>query len=198
MTNINQATISLFTALNIQEIYPPYIYSIKYDEQSDNEFDRLFDNWNDVNFVSKFMEDHQEYLGASIWQKIHTPEDATRQVLDEAEDLIKLFDELYENTQSGINPDFDTHFYHLEGKYVYSIEWQPMKSYGTNRPSMLRIYAIKMGKNIYLITGGGIKLSRTIQESPDLQDHVLQNIDKVIEFLKRNGIYDSDDLTVNT
>jgi hypothetical protein len=55
-----------------------------------------------------------------------------------------------------------------------------------------------MGKNIYLITGGGIKLSRTIQESPDLQDHVLQNIDKVIEFLKRNGIYDSDDLTVNT
>jgi hypothetical protein len=69
-----------------------------------------------------------------------------------------------------------------------------MKSYGTFRPSLLRIYAIKMEANTYLITGGGIKLADTIQNSPDLKDHILQDIDLVRDYLKRNGIMDSDDI----
>lgn len=69
-----------------------------------------------------------------------------------------------------------------------------MKSYGIVRPSLLRMYAIKLDPNSYLITGGGIKLGDTIQNSPDLKDHVLQNIDKVKTWLKQNGISDSNDL----
>lgn len=94
-------------------------------------------------------------------------------------------------------PDFDTHFRYLEGKYKYELEWQPVKSYGTIHPSFLRMYAIKMGTNTYLITGGGIKLADTIQNSPDLKKHVLQNIERVRRFLKRNGIMDSDDMGNN-
>lgn len=69
-----------------------------------------------------------------------------------------------------------------------------MKSYGPIRPSLLRMYAIRFASNMYLITGGGIKLADTIQNSPDLKDHVLQNIDKVRSWLKAKGIYDSDDI----
>ena len=69
-----------------------------------------------------------------------------------------------------------------------------MKSYGTYRPSLLRMYAIKMKENVYLITGGGIKLADKIQNSPDLKDHVLQNIDKVRTFLKENGILEAEDM----
>lgn len=53
---------------------------------------------------------------------------------------------------------------------------------------------IKMKANTYLITGGGIKLADTIQNSPDLKDHILQDIDLVRDYLKRNGIMDSDDI----
>lgn len=67
-------------------------------------------------------------------------------------------------------------------------------NYGTIKPSLLRMYAIKMSANVYLITGGGIKLADTIQNSPGLKDRVLQDIDKVRTFLKENGIWDSDDL----
>lgn len=56
------------------------------------------------------------------------------------------------------------------------------------------MYAIKMDSNTYLITGGGIKLGATIQESPGLQDHVVQNIDSVRTWLRENGIMDADDL----
>ena len=114
--------------------------------------------------------------------------------MNEAEDLESLFDELAVNTQNGNKPDFDSHFHYLEGKYKYELQYQPMKSYSNGHPALLRIYAIKMDKNTYLITGGGIKLADTIQNSPDLKEHVLQNIDRVRDWLKANGIMDSDDM----
>ena len=54
-----------------------------------------------------------------------------------------------------------------------------------------------MGANTYLITGGGIKLAEKIQDSPDLKNHVLSNIDRVRQFLKANGIIDNDDMENN-
>lgn len=94
----------------------------------------------------------------------------------------------------GRKPDFDGHFKYLGGKYKYMLEYEPMKSYGTESPSLIRLYAVKQGTNTYLVTGGGIKLADTIQNSPGLQDHVIKNIDRVRTYLKANGIMDSDDL----
>lgn len=122
------------------------------------------------------------------------PEEVARQILDEAEGLEEIFEELNANSMAGETPDFDDHFKYLEGKYKYELQYQPMKSYGPGRPPLLRMYAIKLQPNTYLITGGGIKLADTIQHSPGLKDHVLQNIDRVRTYLKENGIIDSEDL----
>jgi len=180
--------------LEIIAIYRQYIYSIQYDDQEENEFDRLFDLWNDVEYLTQFLEDNQEYLSSTVWQQTPEPEDAARQILEEATKLEELFDSLYNNVLEGRKPDFDNHFKFLEGDYKYSLQWPPMKSYGTIRPSLLRMYAIKMKENVYLITGGGIKLADKIQNSPDLKDHVLQNIEKVRSFLKENGILEAEDM----
>lgn len=180
--------------MSIEEIYPPYVYSIHYDGNDYNEFDRLFCQWNDVSYIFSFMEENLSYLKADVWSRVPAPEDATRQVLEEAETLEKLFEQLYQNTTEGIIPDFDSHFQYLDGKYKYELVQPPMKSYGPNSPSLLRMYAIKMEDNVYLITGGGIKLADTIQNSPGLKDHVLQNIDRVKRYLKEEGIIDSEDM----
>lgn len=183
--------------MDIIAIFPPYIYSIKYDDKDENEYDRLFDEWNDVTSVLDFLMQHKDMLKASVWKKISEPELAARQVLDEAEALEQLFEELNLRTANGEEPDFDSHFHYLDGKYKFELEYEPMKSYGNERPSLLRMYAIKMDRNTYLITGGGIKLGASIQDSPDLQDHVIQNIDKVRTWLKENGILDADDMQDN-
>lgn len=180
--------------MEIFEIYSPFIYSIQYDRQEENEFDRLFAEWVDVENITSFMERNKEYLKATSWKRIPEPESAARLVFEEAEDLEKLFDQLADNTKNNKLPDFDSHFHYLEGKYKYELQYQPMKSYSNGHPALLRIYAIKMGKNTYLITGGGIKLADTIQNSPGLKDHVLQNIDRVRDWLKINGIMDSEDM----
>lgn len=94
----------------------------------------------------------------------------------------------------GKTPDLDNHFRYLEGKYNYVFEYKPVKSYGVNKPSLLRMYAIRLESNCYVVTGGGIKLSDTIQNSPDLKDHVFRNIDSVRTWLKGNGIVDANDI----
>lgn len=181
--------------MDIVTIYEGHLYSIQYDEKDENEFDRLFDEWNDVEAVLQFMVQHKAFLKNKIWSRVVELEDAARQVLNEAEYLENRFDELNENTIKGKIPDFDSHFKYLDGPVYYS-EWKqtPMKSYGNGRPSFLRIYAIKLEPNVYVVTGGGIKLADSIQNSPDLQDHVFCNIKMVRDWLKRCGITDHNDI----
>lgn len=181
--------------MNVEAIYEPYIYSVKYDNQAENEYDRLFDAWNDMSYVVSFFEQHEAYLNNTIWEeKLREPEAAALRVRDEANELEDLFEQLYQNTLNGEQPDFDSHFQFLDGEYKYVILYVPMKSYGTINPSFLRIYAIKLQSNTFLITGGGIKLAKKNQDAPELQDHVIRNIDEVREWLISNGVADAEDL----
>lgn len=180
--------------MDIVDIFPPHIYSIRYDDEEDNEYDRLLDNWNDSEYVTNFIETHQSYLNSPIWSQTPTPEDAARQVYHEAQIIEKQFEIFAQNSDNNTTPNFNSIFHFLDGKYKYELKIPPMKSYGPIRPSLLRIYAIKLSDNCYLITGGGIKLSDSIQNSPDLKDHVIQNIDKVRKFLHENGISDTNDI----
>ena len=69
----------------------------------------------------------------------------------------------------------------------------PVKAYGTKDPSLLRLYAIKMSSNCYLITGGGIKYCKAMQESPELMAEI-EKLKCVLSFLKHLGIEDGEDI----
>ena len=58
---------------------------------------------------------------------------------------------------------------------------------------MLRIYAIKIESNCYIITGGAIKLTRTMQEHRDTLIE-LQKLNKLKNFLIHQGILDKDSI----
>ena len=58
-------------------------------------------------------------------------------------------------------------------------------------PSWLRIYAIRIEPNVYIVTGGAIKLTATMQE----REHTQKELDKLNacrDFLKQNGVFDQD------
>ena len=60
-----------------------------------------------------------------------------------------------------------------------------------HRRSWLRLYAIKLNVGIYIITGGAIKLTRTMQE----REHTLlelSKMEKVRNFLINEGVFDED------
>jgi hypothetical protein len=181
-------------SVEIIEIYPPYMYSIRYENQESDEYERLFSDWNDVDFVACFFEQHANFLNSSTWRHIHTPELATRQVLDEAEQLELQIEELAKNTCAGRKPDFDSYFQNFGGAYDYLIEYYPVKGYGYQNPSLIRLYAIKLAPNVYIVVDGGIKLGRSIQDSPGLSEHVFEHVNQVRSWLYKNGILTQDDL----
>jgi hypothetical protein len=184
--------------MEIVEIYENWLYSIQFDEEELNEFERVFNEWHDLDYLENFFETHAEYLESDFWAKsgLHadTPNINAIRVIQEAENLEKYIKRLVKNTSKGKKPDLDTYFHFLDGKYKCVWTLEPVKSYGTHRPSLLRLYAIKLEHNCYLIVYGGIKLGETIQSSPVLKDHVFDKIDKVLNYLKANSISDREDI----
>ena len=57
--------------------------------------------------------------------------------------------------------------------------------------SWLRIYAIRLEPNVYVVTGGAIKLTRAMQDKEHTMIE-LNKLNKCKEFLKRNGVFDKD------
>lgn len=184
---------SSISDVEIESIHPPYLFSVRHDDRTLNEFDRLFEEWNDLGSVIGFLEENSHLLGKGTWQHLPTPELAAAQVLDEAEEMEDTIGGLCDNAANGHKPDLDSLFHDFGGAYKYVKEYVPVKSYGGASPSLLRLYAIKLESNTYVVTGGGIKLCRTIQDSPGM-DKVMPGIDQVRTWLKANGIMDKEDI----
>ena len=57
--------------------------------------------------------------------------------------------------------------------------------------SWLRVYAIRLERNVYVVTGGAIKLTRTMQE----REHTniqLKKLNQCKTWLRANGVFDQD------
>ena len=65
--------------------------------------------------------------------------------------------------------------------------------YYSGHPSWLRLYALKLEPQSYLITGGAIKLTRTMQEREHTTKE-LRNMEKVRNFLIQQGATDIEGL----
>lgn len=155
--------------MDIVEIIPERIYSIKYDGQEYAEYYRLFNcEWTDVEYLMRFFESHTEFTENEFWNFLdNNPETAAARVIEDANRL---------------------------EPYLYELKFIPMKGYGMSRPTFLRLYALKFERNRYLIVYGGIKLNDSIQDSPVLSENVFKKIDQVRQFLKDEFIQDIDDI----
>lgn len=181
--------------MDIEIIIPDRIYSIIYDDQDINEYYRLFNReWNDIDFLLNFFRSHKEYTDNDFWSYLNNdPEEATARVIKDANHLESHIIELAKNSDKGEKPDLDEYFEPLDGEFVYEFTNTPMKGYGMTNPSFIRLYAIKIASNCYLIVYGGIKLKDKIENSPVLQDYVIKKIKQVRKFLKECAL-DKDDL----
>lgn len=182
--------------MRIDAIFEPYLFAVKYDGEDLNVFDGLFKYWNDAEAVGGFLSANAALLSDKAWKCIASVDDATRQVAEEARELKIHFKHICKNSMDGKTPDLDSHFRFFGGNFPTMGEYMPQKSYGTFRPSLLRVYAIRLQSNAYLIVDGGIKLGRTIQESPGLKDHVLKRMLMLHGWL-RNAGFDVEDLLDN-
>lgn len=164
------------------------LLSIKFGDKL-NEYDYAFDRLNDLDYLQQFFKENEDYLSRPAWSKIPTIESAVRQVRNEAIELEDRLEEYSANATMGRTPDLDSLFQFLGGSEFEDVyELAPMKAYGPGRPSMIRIYALKLQPNRYVVTGAGIKLHDSIQSSPGIKDYVLQDIRRTRQWLLSSGI----------
>lgn len=183
--------------MKITEIYPDSLFAIQFDENDQNEFEKAFTLWQDLNYLVDYFSANSDLLESDFWKSIPIPADyeaLSKNVVEESFDLQDYIQEIAENTANGVQPDFDSFFQELGGKYKYLRQYIPQKAYGTNSPSMLRLYALRIAANCYLVVHGGIKLTKEIHDTPSLRDELFVKIDNVLQFLNANGILDSEDL----
>jgi len=183
--------------LEFVEIYPDILFAVKFKEEDQDEYARAFSLWQDLDYLVEYFSRNKHLLESSFWKSSCIPnevEDLAQQVIDESFDLEEYIDKIAENTIKGDEEDFDSFFKELGGKYNILREYIPHKSYGTNSPTMLRLYAIRIKSNCYLIVHGGIKLTKEIQGTPELNSVLFAKIDRVISYLKAEGVIDETDL----
>lgn len=115
-------------------------------------------------------------------------EDAIYDTLADAASLISLI--LNGTSDNELNKLFRP----LENSRILEMLLSREKAKGkriSGHPSWLRLYALKLDDDIYLITGGAIKLTRKMSERPHTVNE-LRKMETVRNYLLENGIIDSD------
>ena len=70
-------------------------------------------------------------------------------------------------------------------------KWREEAEYRRRNARWLRLYAIRFQRNSYLVTGGAIKLTHTMQEREHTLEE-LRKLEKVRNFLLSEGACDMD------
>ncbi len=162
------------------------LWAVRYEGDEDNILDSLFSQWDDVEwlrtFFKKNMADLQSYFRISDVEIAIdiTAEDSDvlqRKILDLSPNA--NLDELFRPLNNYISSEFTLNREKANPKTL------------THRKSWLRIYALKLEDGCYIITGGAIKLTKTMQEREHTLEELLRQ-EKVRNFLLTNQIIDTE------
>lgn len=165
--------------MEIVPIFDAHLYSFKYPGVEFDELERLLDEWNDIEILRNFFEDNSQDLK---YYRIEV-DDAIIQTRKEANALRKKLI----NLSKSINPDLDSIFANLDDYESRIVELAKQKS----KRRWLRVYALRIDTNFYIITGGAIKLTKKMGDRP----HTANELDKLEfcrNYLKGKGVFDID------
>jgi hypothetical protein len=172
--------------MKIFTIFEKRLYAFKFPNEDYDQFERLFDCWQDPEFLENFFTQHERDLRSNFYRTLSiSVEDAVLYTIDEAKRLEKRLLYLSSDPRQSLSDVFKPLSDWDFGKYK-SFKY---KAYGSRRKSWLRIYAIRMAANIYIVTGGAIKLTQTMQDREHTATE-LRKMDRCIEFLREVGVDD--------
>lgn len=162
------------------------LWSVQYEGDDFNALQMLFDQWEDPMWLRDFFLKNIDDLASYF--KIT---DVNQAIFDTLEDREKLQCLILD-----ISPDADLDklFRPLDNNRTQEMLLGKEKARLKNTPrhaSWLRIYAIKLEPGIYIVTGGAIKLTATMQE----REHTLKELEKmekVRTHLLEQNIVDAD------
>lgn len=161
-----------------------------------HEFRRLFDFWNDPVRLRAFFEAHEEDLKEAYWDGISIDE-AIEKTRKEAKKLEAILIEYAEEGKTTRHKNLSMLFKPLsDGKFEKEFEKDKVKVDG--KKTWIRLYAIRIDANLFVVCGGAIKLRKTLND----RTYLLKELEKLK--ITRSYLMDEDndelelfELTVN-
>lgn len=162
------------------------LWAVVYDGERVDILTKTLSNWLDPIFLRQFFEQNHEDL-ENYFHITNVDEAIYDTIADTASLACVILD---------IHPDanLDSLFRPLENSRMREMILSREKAKGQRTPShgsWLRLYAIKLDPNVYLVTGGAIKLTYKMSD----RAHTLMELKKmelVRNYLMANGVFDTE------
>ena len=158
--------------MKIVAIFAQNLYACQYDNETSNEYTRLMDRWADAIYL-------RDYAQENNISDVRGFVNETRQDAGYIQHLMANITTNNRRLESFFKP-----LNNLETG-IRTLSLQKGRRY------KLRIYAIKLDVNLFLITGGAIKLEFRMKDHPDTQREK-GKLEDVKAYLKNNYVFDSD------
>ena len=163
-----------------------HLWAVFDEKKGADELTALFRKWSDANYLLDFFIENLRDL-KSFFQ-IEKVSDAISDTMEDAQDLERLILE-FPYTER-----LDDLFHPLSFGDDRARELTREKARNWDRkrhPSWLRIYAVRIEPNVYIVTGGAIKLTAKMQDKQHTMAE-LEKLNKCHDYLRQNGVFDRD------
>lgn len=160
--------------MKIVPIFEPHLYAFCHDSVND-EFYKLINNWLDPEWLENFFYNNKSVL---VFENIKLEVAIAK--------TIKLADKLYDKIEF-YQKSLDTQFRNLDNK---SLSMKPLEKQKI-KSGWLRLYALRIEANVYIITGGAIKQSLEMKDHPHTKEELIK-LEKCKNYLNCQGIHDID------
>jgi len=176
-----------------EEGRPAGLYACRYPhlQRKHDELSHLFELWNDPLHVRKFCGRHKHRIqNHPYFMDVNDVNDAAQQIEQE----VKWFEQqlLLPESDSAYQPAYTRQltrlFEPLANAPIDPADRRfKAKASISTRNKFLRLYALQIEDGLFLITGGGMKFTRTMQQDPLLQQE-LEKLSQVANLLESHQI----------
>lgn len=175
--------------IELVRIVPDTLWAARFEESEENEYDRTFNQWNDSEYLEAFFTEHEQDLVKDFYGYCSVGQ-AVSITLSEADTFeIRLMSIAQRHDLSKRLGDV---FKPLEKTVTIKIKNEKSKAYGTGSKSWLRIYAVRLSHDFFVVSGGAIKLTRSMNEREHLKEE-LKKLEVLVRFLKDLNIENVED-----
>lgn len=164
--------------MKIVSIFAGKLFAIQYEGEEDNEYDRLLDHWGDTEYLIDFLLKNKQDIPTG-----KTLEEMANFLMEDAFSIDDRLLDILEHEEENLSFFFRPLHNHEYQSQILSLQ--------KGRQFYLRLYALKISEDIFLITGGAIKLTRAMQERPHTQKELIK-LNAVRDYLKDQGVFDED------
>jgi len=164
--------------MKIVSIFANQLYAFHYDGEDDNELRRLLALWNDIEYLYQFV----------MQNKGDIPRGKTIDTL--VFELIKnakVIDDTLEEISNNPEKNLGEFFKPLDNQEYKIVELSKQKA----RENYLRLFAIRIDQNCFVITGGAIKFHHLNKDRPHTQKEMMK-INKCRDYLRDKSVFDTD------